>query len=46
MEGGRGRVIESGMMTGMVLGSWRRVVLGCWGGVVGWLYRMLRNWLM
>ena len=38
MEGGRGRVIEGGMMTGMVLGSW--------GGMVGWLYWMLGNRLM
>ena len=46
MEGGRGRVIEGGMMTGMVLGSWRGVVLGSWGGMVGWLYWLLGNRLM
>ena len=55
MEGGRGRVIESGMVTWiMVLRSWGWVVLRSWGGVVhggwgrvvGWLYRMLGNWLL
>ena len=55
MEGGRGRVIEIGMVTGIVvlgswrgvvLGSWGRMVQGSWGGVVGRLYRMLGERLM
>ena len=55
MEGGRGRMIESGMVTGIVvLGSWRWVVLGSWGGVVHWgwgrvvgrLYRMVGKRVM
>ena len=55
MEGGRGRMIESGMVTGIVvLGGWRWVVLGSWGRVVHWgwgrvvgrLYRMVGKRVM
>ena len=55
VEGGRGRVIESGMVTGIVvlgswrwvvLGSWGRMVQGGWGRVVGRLYRMLGERLL
>ena len=55
MEGGRGRVIESRMVTGsVVLGGWRWVVLGSWGRVVYWgwgrvvgrLYRMVGKRVM
>ena len=43
VERGRGGVIKSGMVALMVvLGRWRRVVLGSWGGLVGWLYVMKR----
>ena len=42
VERGRGWVIKSGMVALMVvMGRWRRmVVLGSWGGLVGWLYLM------
>ena len=42
VERGRGGVIKSGMVALMVvMGRWRRMmVLGSWGGLVGWLYLM------